>query len=126
MLAVDTVPLGEVVDGEVRLHAFWARVTTIAGGLIRALSQVSICAVMSLAVARQTREIGVRVALGASPWRIVRAVVRLPGHGPDAAYVKPATSMATTIAPAPTRPGREPSRSPAVTTGCALATPLQG
>jgi ABC-type antimicrobial peptide transport system permease subunit len=46
--------------------------------MILVFSLVSIYAVMSFAVSRRTREIGVRVALGASPWRIFRGVFRQP------------------------------------------------
>jgi hypothetical protein len=74
----DLMPLKDVVNGEVSLHAFWVRLTTIVSAMILVLSLVSIYAVMSFAVSRRTREIGVRVALGGSPWRIVRAVFKQP------------------------------------------------
>ena len=74
----DLMPLRDVVNGEVRFLAFWVTLTTIVSAMVLVLSLVSIYAVMSFAVARRTREIGVRVALGASPWRIVRAVFRQP------------------------------------------------
>lgn len=74
----DLMPLRDVVNGEVHIHAFWVRLTTIVSAMILAFSLVSIYAVMSFAVSRRTREIGVRVALGGSPWRIVRAVFRQP------------------------------------------------
>jgi hypothetical protein len=74
----DLMPLKDVVNGEVRLLAFWVRLTTIVSAMILVLSLVSIYAVMSFAVSRRTREIGVRVALGASRWRIVRAVFKQP------------------------------------------------
>jgi putative ABC transport system permease protein len=74
----DVMPLKDVVNGEIRLLAFWVRLTTIVSAMILVLSLVSIYAVMSFAVSRRTREIGVRVALGANPWRIVRAVFKQP------------------------------------------------
>jgi predicted permease len=74
----DLMPLKDVVNGEVRFHEFWVRLTTIVSAMVLILSLVSIYSVMSFAVARRTREIGVRVALGGSPWRIVRAVFRQP------------------------------------------------
>jgi putative ABC transport system permease protein len=42
------------------------------------LSLAGIYAVLSFIVARRTREIGVRVALGASPRRVVGAIFRRP------------------------------------------------
>jgi predicted permease len=74
----DLMPLKDVVNGEVRLNAFWVRLTTIVSAMILVLSLVSIYAVMSFAVSRRTREIGVRTALGGRPWRIVRAVFKQP------------------------------------------------
>jgi ABC-type antimicrobial peptide transport system permease subunit len=74
----DLMPLKDVVDGELKFQAFWVRLTTIVSAIILVFSLVSIYAVMSFAVSRRTREIGVRVALGASPWRIFRGVFRQP------------------------------------------------
>jgi putative ABC transport system permease protein len=78
MRLTDLMPLKDVLNGEARFKAFWVTLTTIVSAMVLVLSLVSIYAVMSFAVARRTREIGVRVALGASPWRIVRAVFRQP------------------------------------------------
>jgi predicted permease len=74
----DLMPLKDVVSGEVSFQGFWVRLTTMVTGMVLLLSLVSIFAVMSFAVSRRTREIGVRVALGGSRWRIVRAVFRQP------------------------------------------------
>jgi hypothetical protein len=74
----ELMPLKDVVNAELRFQAFWITLTTIVSAMVLVLSLVSIYAVMSFAVARRTREIGVRVALGASPWRVLRAVFRQP------------------------------------------------
>lgn len=74
----DVMPLRDVVNGELDFHEFWVKLTTIVSAMILVFSLVSIYAVMSFAVSRRTREIGVRVALGASRWRVVTAVFRHP------------------------------------------------
>lgn len=74
----EVMPLRDVVNGEVAFHAFWVKMTTIVSILVLVLSLVTIYAVMSFAVSRRTREIGVRVALGANPRRIVGAVFAQP------------------------------------------------
>jgi hypothetical protein len=74
----ELMPLRDVVNAEVAFHEFWVTLTTIVSAIVLVLSLVAIYAVMSFAVSRRTREIGVRVALGGSPLRIVRAVFAQP------------------------------------------------
>ena len=74
----ELMPLRDVVNAEVAFHTFWVRMTTIVSAIVLLLSLVAIYAVMSFAVSRRTREIGVRVALGATHGRIVRAVFKQP------------------------------------------------
>jgi predicted permease len=74
----EVMPLRDVVNAEVAFHAFWVKMTTIVSAIVLLHSLVAIYAVMSFAVSRRTREIGVRVALGATPRRIVRAVFAQP------------------------------------------------
>ena len=74
----EVMPLRDVVNGEVAFHRFWVRMTTIVSGVVLLLSLVTIYAVMSFAVSRRRREIGVRVALGASPRRVLGAVFAQP------------------------------------------------
>jgi putative ABC transport system permease protein len=74
----EVMPLRNVRNGEVAAHDFWVKMTTIVSAIVLLLSLVTIYAVMSFAVSRRTREIGVRVALGASPRRIVGAVFAQP------------------------------------------------
>ena len=74
----ELMPLSDVVKDEVSFLELWVRLTTTVSVIVLVMSLVAIYAVMSYAVSRRTREIGVRVALGASGWQVVRAVFAQP------------------------------------------------
>jgi predicted permease len=68
----------QVNDGIAWFVRLWLRVTILMTAIALLLSLSGIYAVLSFIVARRTREIGVRVALGASPGRVVGAIFRRP------------------------------------------------
>ena len=67
------------LDEHLRLALFAERLLAALmgalGGLGLLLSVVGLYGIVSHVVARRTREIGIRIAVGASPWQVVRAVL---------------------------------------------------
>ena len=70
----DVQPLGQVGGGEAQMNWALTSVAWLVGFIVLLLSATGIHALMAFTVARRTREIGIRVALGAIPSRIVRGI----------------------------------------------------
>jgi len=70
--------LNEVSNDLIWFMTLWIRVTAGLTAVALLLSFAGIYAVLSFTVARRTREIGVRVALGASARRVITSIFRRP------------------------------------------------
>ena len=71
-------PLDEVARSELPFYLMWVKILAVASGLALLLSLAAIYSVMSFTVARRTREIGIRIALGASARGIVLGTLKRP------------------------------------------------
>jgi len=70
----DVQPLARVGGGEAQMNWALTSVAWLVSFIVLLLSATGIHALMAFTVARRTREIGIRVALGARPGRIVAGI----------------------------------------------------
>ena len=72
---VNVVPLSELVDPNLRAWQFGATMFVAFGGLALVLAAIGLYSMIAYGVAQRTRELGVRLALGASGGNIIRLIV---------------------------------------------------
>ncbi|GLC26979.1 ABC transporter permease [Roseisolibacter agri] len=74
----DVARMDTLSDAGIAFSMFWVRLLGVVSAVAMLLSMAGIYAVMAFTVARRTREIGIRVALGASRRRLVASVFARP------------------------------------------------
>jgi predicted permease len=73
--AVRVRPLQQSIDPLIRPWRLGATIFALGGGLALLVAALGLYSVMSYVVAQRTHEVGVRIALGAGAWQIVRLIV---------------------------------------------------
>jgi putative ABC transport system permease protein len=72
-----TRSLAEIVTASIGSRRFNADLIKIAGAASLLLALIGVYSVTAFAIDRRTREIGIRLALGARRWQVIRAVLRI-------------------------------------------------
>jgi predicted permease len=75
-IVVDLRPMAEDLNAAVLQERLVASLSAFFGALALLLAGLGLYGVMSYTVARRTNEIGIRIALGAEPRRVVRLILR--------------------------------------------------
>ena len=70
--------MDKMADPMVWFISLWQKITVVLTGIAVPLSLAGIYAVLSFIVSKRTREIGIRVAVGATPRRIVTTIFKRP------------------------------------------------
>jgi ABC-type antimicrobial peptide transport system permease subunit len=73
---VDLQTVNEQIDFSLRTERLVASLSTVFGGLATLLAVIGLDGVMAYVVTRRTREMGIRIALGAMRGRVVALIMR--------------------------------------------------
>ena len=73
---VESRPMTSLTRNAVLPYRIVSAVLGVAGVVALGLAMMGIYGVMAFAVSQRTREVGIRIALGAKPWTVVQLIVR--------------------------------------------------
>jgi predicted permease len=93
----DVRPMTQVVGRSLAQRRFTVGLVTVFAGFALALAVIGLYAVLSQAVARRTQELGIRLAVGASPWDLIAMVMRDGVRLVTAGLVIGAVAAASTV-----------------------------